>query len=421
MDYDISGWMYKEGQLVKSWKKRWFIIESNFLTYFVDETKNVCKGHFELCPDLTVIEYPRELAAMQAGLFRKPRPFMFALKTFKRVLFLSTETSGDKEKWVNFFHKFISDSKDPKKVMRTSMREDYKTRKDNPNAVYIYGQEEEDEAVETQDTPFDSTKVVLGKLLGEGSFGKVFLASYGEEELAVKVLQPQAISSELDKEHLLREVDLMNRFRSPYIVLFRGAYIYENSLAIAMEFCEMGSLQRLIETTRISAAMTVKYALDTAKGMSFLHQNQILHRDLKPDNLLIFSVFPDAPVSVKITDFGTGRYIDRSASSCITKHVGTPIYMSPEMLRGEQYSFPSDVYSFAVSLWELWTQSYAYCDINSELDLLRFLETRRLPIPEDCLYAEVINGSWKSDPNERLNFPQIVKMLRETVVVSQAK
>ena len=109
----------------------------------------MCKGHFELSSDLAVIEDPRELAVMQSGIFRTARSFMFALKTYstfyfnffraKRVLFLSTDNSSDRERWLNFFHKYIENFKEKKKD-RTLMSQSYTGRTSNPDIVYIYGQ-----------------------------------------------------------------------------------------------------------------------------------------------------------------------------------------------------------------------------------------------------------------------------------------
>jgi len=409
--------MNKEGQMVKSWKRRWFIVENGILEYFTDETQTVCKGRFELSEDLDIVEDPRELAVIQSGMFRSPKSFMFALRTSKRILFLAAESSGDREKWMAYFRKCIENFRDNKVERPNIMSQSYTSRNANPNVVYIYGQEEnEDAEIINDNRPFNSSRVVLGDILGDGCFGKVFIASHDQEELAVKVFMPQSIKSSIDRRQILREVDFMNNLHFPYIAQFRGAYVLDNNLAIAMEFCEMGSLQKLIETTAISPAMKVKYALDTAKGMNFLHQNKILHCDLKPDNLLVFSVSPNSPVSIKVTDFGTDRYINLKSSNVLTKHV---VYMSPEMLSGSAYSFPSDAYSYAVTLWELWSQQHAYANIMSEDALINFLKDQRLALSPDCLYNHIISGCWKNDPNERFTFTQVVEMFRNINVSMQ--
>jgi hypothetical protein len=92
------------------------------------------------------------------------------------------------------------------------------------------------------------------------------------------------------------------------------------------------------------------------------------------------------------------------------------IYSFVKLLGEEPYSFPSDVYSFAVTLWEVWTQSLAYKGIQSEAELLKFLHTKRLEVPSNCLYGGLIDTCWAQLPNERPDFNYIVEKLREIKV-----
>ena len=123
-----------------------------------------------------------------------------------------------------------------------------------------------------------------------------------------------------------------------------------------MEFCEKGTLTSLLEKRKLDSLLKLKIALDCAHGMNFLHQSGILHRDLKPDNLLVVSTSIKSPVRVKLTDFGSSRSVTEVGERQKTKGVGTPVYMAPEQLKGEEYSFPSDVFAFGVNLWQIWNQ-----------------------------------------------------------------
>jgi proprotein convertase subtilisin/kexin type 5 len=89
----------------------------------------------------------------------------------------------------------------------------------------------------------------------------------------------------------------------------------------------------------------VKVALDAARAIRFLHQNNILHRDIKPDNLLIMSLDLNAPVAAKLTDFGTSRAVSKLTNQ-YTTGIGTPSYMAPEILSKKPYDTKADVYRY---------------------------------------------------------------------------
>ena len=99
-----------------------------------------------------------------------------------------------------------------------------------------------------------------------------------------------------------------------------------------MEYCKHGTLTSLLRGSTLSSPYKLKCALDSAKGLLFLHENKIMHRDFKPDNLLVVSKNPNSAVCVKLTDFGTSRVAIEESAKNYTKGLGTPIYMSPELV-----------------------------------------------------------------------------------------
>ena len=164
------------------------------------------------------------------------------------------------------------------------------------------------------------------KLIGEGGYihyyyfsfffinniithrnGVVYLGNYRGSTVAIKEMKSWGITDHKVISEIKREVDLMRRLRSPYIINFYGAAMSKRNMCIVMEFCKYGTLSNLIheKAALLSTELKLKVALDGAMGMSFLHSQNIIHRDLKPDNLLVVSLSPKSNVTVKLTDFGS--------------------------------------------------------------------------------------------------------------------
>lgn len=126
---------------------------------------------------------------------------------------------------------------------------------------------------------------------------------------------------------------------------------------LVMEYCSKGNLYNFLrdDNSGLNMTMIYKFAIDTARGMKYLHRRAgIINRDLKSRNLLIDSVF-----NVKVCDFGLSRYIRKSDKNTLTA-VGTPYWTAPEVIRQEPYDTKADVYSFGIVLWELITRDEPY-------------------------------------------------------------
>jgi len=146
--------------------------------------------------------------------------------------------------------------------------------------------------------------------------------------------------------------------------------------------------------------------------MNFLHRSGILHRDLKPDNLLVMSLNVNAPAMIKLSDFGSSRSINEELARNYTAGIGTPIYMAPEILTKEAYSVKADVYSFAVLLYELYDEKTPYEDFKHSWDVAKYVtEGKRPPRIEGCPdeYWKIIEKCWVQEPTDRPTFEEILK------------
>ena len=159
---------------------------------------------------------------------------------------------------------------------------------------------------------------------------------------------------------------MMNKVRHPNVVLLMGICSTPPHLSIVTEYLARGSMYRLLHHTQISLEFRrrLKMAIDISKGMAYLHSNKpaIVHRDLKSPNLLV-----DENFTVKICDFGLARIKENTFVQTINGCAGTPNWMAPEVFCGERYDQSCDVYSFAVTLLEVWAPEARFYAANGRL------------------------------------------------------
>ena len=128
------------------------------------------------------------------------------------------------------------------------------------------------------------------------------------------------------------------------------------------EFAPCGSLADCIrKRPEPHEKIKTKVLLDAAKGLQYLHGNGILHRDIKPDNVLVFSLDEVIGVNGKLTDFGSSRNVNLLMTNMtFTKGVGSPTFMAPAVLNKEKSKKAADVYSFGVTMYEcfMWGEAF---------------------------------------------------------------
>lgn len=208
--------------------------------------------------------------------------------------------------------------------------------------------------------------------IGEGTIGVVYKGTWRGTPVAVKRLKSQFLTK-IELDEFKGEVELMERLRSQYIANFIGAVFTRGHLSLVTEFVPLGSVKSLLNAqNRKIHSPRIKFRIvhDTACALNFLHQNSILHRDIKSGNILVCSLSTRAAINAKLIDFGTSRPItttvsptSSSASSQeeeVTSGIGTPAFMAPEILENKQYTKSADVYSFAIMMYELWTEKSPY-------------------------------------------------------------
>ncbi|ELP91119.1 protein serine/threonine kinase, putative [Entamoeba invadens IP1] len=268
-------------------------------------------------------------------------------------------------------------------------------------------------------TKLDYHEIIEEKKLGEGSFGVVYKGTFRGNVVAIKKMK-QFDNNEKSIDEFDKEVEMMDKFRSEYIVHFYGAVFIPNKVCMVTEFAQFGSLQDLIKNKRndeVKMKIRVKMMLDGARGILYLHENGILHRDIKPDNILVFSLDLNEKVSAKLTDFGSARNINMLMTNMtFTKGIGSPTYMAPEVLKQEKYKKEADVYSFGVTLFEVcgWCEIYTKSMFKYPWKIAEFVcSGKRVEnsnnIPNNLF--KIVQNCWKQNPKERCSIQTVVEDL----------
>ncbi|TFK69802.1 TKL/LISK/LISK-DD1 protein kinase [Pluteus cervinus] len=199
--------------------------------------------------------------------------------------------------------------------------------------------------------PFEDIKGNWKKL-GAGSFGNVYKGTYLGIDVAIKEVLP---SKDYDvAKYFEREWRLMKECRHPNICLFIGlsrAPAPDNRIFIISEFIENGNVRLYVhdKTKPFPWRLRLSFATDVTRALAYLHARKCIHRDLKGENLLV-----TANGRLKITDFGFARIAARNEEEMKRlTFCGTDSYMSPEILLGEEFDLPTDVFSLGIIFCEI--------------------------------------------------------------------
>jgi len=190
----------------------------------------------------------------------------------------------------------------------------------------------------------------LGDLLGSGGFAAVFRAHdpFLQRDVAIKVLDPDlGLSADLE-EQFLHEARIIAGTEHPHIVPLYAAESRGGLLYLVMRLLPGQSLADRIKAGKLPPAEAARLALEVGRALAAAHEKGVVHRDIKPDNILL-----DANGHATVTDFGISRVVARPATEGAGMTVGTPHYMSPEQAMGEEVDGRADVYSLGVVLFEM--------------------------------------------------------------------
>ncbi|KAJ0964035.1 hypothetical protein J5N97_029157 [Dioscorea zingiberensis] len=255
----------------------------------------------------------------------------------------------------------------------------------------------------------DFTRLNFGKKVASGSYGDLYRGTYYSQDVAIKVLKPERLNEDMQHE-FAQEVYIMRKVRHRNVVQFIGACTRPPSLCIVTEFMSGGSIYDFLHKQKgvFKLPALLRVAIDVSKGMNYLHQNNIIHRDLKAANLLM-----DENEVVKVADFGVARV--KAQSGVMTAETGTYRWMAPEVIEHKPYDHKADVFSFAIVLWELLTGKLPYEFITPLQAAVGVVQKGLRPsIPKHThpKLTELLKKCWQQDPSLRPDFSEILEILQ---------
>ncbi|CAH8556193.1 unnamed protein product [Schistosoma bovis] len=196
------------------------------------------------------------------------------------------------------------------------------------------------------------------KTIGKGSYGEVWLCKHKIDSKKY-VIKKIDVTKSSDKERKAAQLEcrLLSEFRHPNIVQYKTSFEYRGFLYIAMGFCEGGDLYtrlRMRNGILLSERVLVEWFVQLAIALQYMHERNVLHRDLKTRN-----IFLTRSNIVKLGDLGIARVLE-SSNSMATTLIGTPYYMSPELFANKPYNHKSDIWALGCVLYEMSTLRHAF-------------------------------------------------------------
>ncbi|EGD72208.1 TK protein kinase [Salpingoeca rosetta] len=251
----------------------------------------------------------------------------------------------------------------------------------------------------------------FGQQLGAGQFGVVYKGVYkGQHTVAIKTMK----QGSMNEEEFVAEAEVMKHFKHRNLVELLGIVVGDDRVMIVTEFMENGCLLNYLREnpTLVEKPSTLLYmSIQCACAMAFLESHGFIHRDLAARNCLVGQNY-----LVKVADFGLARYTtdDEYTASEGTKF---PIkWAAPEVFEFARFSSKSDVWSFGILLWEIWSGGvHPYPDLSNAQVVTFLNEGKRLKSPAKCpdhIYS-IMTQCWHKDVEGRPNFAELYKELCE--------
>ncbi|TVU08309.1 hypothetical protein EJB05_41709 [Eragrostis curvula] len=259
--------------------------------------------------------------------------------------------------------------------------------------------------------------------LGSGTFGTVYHGKWRGTDVAIKRINERCFVGKPSEQEKMRsdfwnEASNLADLHHPNVVAFYGVVLDGpgGSIATVTEYMVNGSLRTALlkNAKSLDKRKRLIIAMDTAFGMEYLHNKNIVHFDLKSDNLLVNLRDPQRPIC-KVGDLGLSKVKCQTLISGGVR--GTLPWMAPELLNGSSslVSEKVDVFSFGIVLWELLTGEEPYADLHYGVIIGGIVSnTLRPPVPDTCdpEWRALMEQCWATEPSERPSFTEVANRLR---------
>ena len=258
----------------------------------------------------------------------------------------------------------------------------------------------------TTDYVIDLSELTKTKILFKYDHLEIYLATWRYQTICVKEIPNNSATN--------NELQILSKCINPRICQFLGAHIGDKYTSIIFEYMENGDLHHYITTNRLTLTKEkkIRMMIDITLGLHYLHARKpqiILHRDLKPSNILI-----NKHGEAKISDFGISKLIENDGKIKFCGHTaekGTYIWMSPEVLKHENYNYKSDIYCLGLIIYFIWTERLPFEEkkMNTiQLIFAKFQNSLNLFINDFEELNTIIKKCCNPNPNERPNSDDVI-------------
>ena len=267
----------------------------------------------------------------------------------------------------------------------------------------------------------DESELTYYELIGRGGFGDVYRVTWNSKDLGIVEAAAKKIHIPRNQEDISKELEneirILQTLKHPNIIKFYGLAITPDHVVLVTEYAAKGSLfDYLQDKTELPHDLKTKWAIQAAKGLKYLRDKNVLHRDIKSPNLLIA-----ADDDLKICDFGISKDL---TSTKTTAHPdkGSIKWQAPEIFKDQNLSPKADIFAFGIVLWELETCEEPYKGQSTNQVMWKVgSEDARPEIPEICPPAmkSLIQQCWGKERNHRPDIEEVIEQLEQIQQLKQ--
>jgi hypothetical protein len=272
----------------------------------------------------------------------------------------------------------------------------------------------------------DSAELELGAVLGEGAFGVVRSGKWRGRTVAIKQIKRSAIGGEKALAEFELEIGRMASLQphENVVQLYGVVHLPSGDVGAVVEYCASGALVTALygaKPRQWLALELAQVAYDSACGIMHLHANNVIHRDIAARNVLLAG---RADLTAKVADFGMSRSVEAAQGynelATVTK-IGPAKHMAPEQLQRLAYSKASDVFAFAVLLFEIFAREEPWKGIPPINVITKVVAGERMAVPAAAtpVLGALIEQCWAQDPAQRPHMRAVCKVLEEEVARQQ--
>ena len=247
-------------------------------------------------------------------------------------------------------------------------------------------------------------------LIGEGGTARVYLASRegDDEPLVVKILRAEVTADQRSLARFMEEYALVERIQSPHVARIFDHGTSDEHAYLVMEFFEGGDLQSRLAGKPLDPPVALRLFRELMMALGDIHERGILHRDLKPQNLMFRN-----DGSLAIVDFGIAKHIDAIDMTGRGEILGTPRYMSPEQVQGKTLDLRTDIYSAGVLLYQMLAGRHLFEGETAVEVALQHLNTPPPPLPDHLsAYQRLLDKLLEKDRDARFrNADEVIGLL----------